>query len=115
MLDTKYNHEEVEKGKYSFWQSKGYFKSGDKTKKPYCIVLPPPNVTGVLHLGHAWDVALQDAIIRYKRMEGYDCLWLPGMDHAGIATQALFDKELRRNGENRLEIGREIYVDMVCF
>ena len=67
MLDTKYNHEEVEKGKYSFWQSKGYFKSGDKTKKPYCIVLPPPNVTGVLHLGHAWDVTLQGREMTIKQ------------------------------------------------
>ena len=111
MLDTKYNHEEVEKGKYSFWQSKGYFKSGDKTKKPYCIVLPPPNVTGVLHLGHAWDVALQDAIIRYKRMEGYDCLWLPGMDHAAIATEAKVVARLKEQGKEKYLIGRDAFLN----
>ena len=66
------------------------------SKEPYCIVIPPPNVTGKLHLGHAWDTTLQDIIIRYKRMQGYDALWLPGMDHAGIATQAKVDQETSR-------------------
>lgn len=98
MLDKKYNHLEVEKGKYNKWKEKGYFKSGDLSKKPFCIVIPPPNVTGKLHLGHAWDVTIQDIIIRYKRMQGYDCLWLPGMDHAGIATQAKVDKKLKESG-----------------
>ena len=87
MLDKKYNHEKVEENKYKEWIDKGYFKCDPTSKKkPFSIVLPPPNVTGKLHLGHAWDVTLQDIIIRYKRMEGYDCLWLPGMDHAAIAT-----------------------------
>ena len=95
MLEKKYNFEEVEKDKYAYWRKKGYFKSGDKSKKPYCIVLPPPNVTGKLHLGHAWNVTIQDAIIRYKRMEGYDTLWLPGMDHAAIATEAKVVKRLK--------------------
>lgn len=98
MLDKKYNHIEVEKDKYEFWKNNGYFKSGDLSKKPFCIVIPPPNVTGKLHLGHAWDVTLQDIIIRYKRMQGYDCLWLPGMDHAGIATQSKVDKKLKDQG-----------------
>lgn len=85
MLDKKYNHLEVEKDKYEFWLKNDYFKAGtDKSKKPFCIVIPPPNVTGKLHLGHAWDTTLQDIIIRYKRMDGYDALWLPGMDHAGM-------------------------------
>ena len=98
MLDKKYNHLEVEKDKYNKWKEKGYFKSGDLGEKPFCIVIPPPNVTGKLHLGHAWDVTIQDIIIRYKRMQGYDCLWLPGMDHAGIATQAKVDKKLKESG-----------------
>ena len=106
MLDKKYNHIEVEKDKYNFWKDNGYFKSGDLSKKPFCIVIPPPNVTGKLHLGHAWDVTLQDIIIRYKRMQGYDCLWLPGMDHAGIATQSKVDKKLREEGINPRDMNR---------
>lgn len=107
MLEKKYNHIEVEKNKYEFWKNKGYFKSGDLEKKPFCIVIPPPNVTGKLHLGHAWDVTIQDMIIRYKRMQGYDCLWLPGMDHAGIATQSKVDKRLREEGMNPRSMKRE--------
>ncbi len=107
MLDKKYNHTEVEKNKYNFWKDNGYFKSGDLSKKPFCIVIPPPNVTGKLHLGHAWDVTLQDIIIRYKRMQGYDCLWLPGMDHAGIATQSKVDKKLLEEGINPRQMDRE--------
>ena len=107
MLDTKYNHLEVEKNKYENWKDKGYFTSGDLTKKPYCIVIPPPNVTGKLHLGHAWDTTLQDIIIRYKRMQGYDTLWLPGMDHAGIATQAKVDAKLRDLGIDPRSLKRE--------
>ena len=100
MLDKKYDHLMVEKDKYDKWKKKGYFKSGDLSKEPYCIVIPPPNVTGKLHLGHAWDTSIQDIIIRYKRMQGFDALWLPGMDHAGIATQAKVDKKLRSEGIN---------------
>ena len=111
MLDKKYNHEQVETGKYDYWMKKGYFKCGDETKKPFCIVLPPPNVTGVLHLGHALDIALQDAIIRYKRMEGYDTLWLPGMDHAAIATEAKVVKRLKDNGKDKYKIGRDEFLD----
>ncbi len=111
MLDKKYNHSEVEKEKYDYWMKKGYFKSGDMAKKPYCIVLPPPNVTGKLHLGHAWNVTLQDIIIRYKRMEGYDCLWLPGMDHAAIATEAKVVARLKDNGKNKYEVGREEFLE----
>ena len=87
MLDKKYNSKEVEKGKYETWKRRDYFKSGDLDKKPYCIVIPPPNVTGKLHLGHAWDTAIQDIIVRYKKLCGYDVLWLPGTDHAAIATE----------------------------
>lgn len=108
MLDKKYNHTEVEKGKYEIWKSKHYFESDSKSsKEPFCIVIPPPNVTGKLHIGHAWDVTIQDIIIRYKRMQGYDCLWLPGMDHAGIATQSKVDKRLRDQGIKPREMSRE--------
>lgn len=108
MLDKKYNHTEVEKGKYETWKSKHYFESDSKSsKEPFCIVIPPPNVTGKLHIGHAWDVTIQDIIIRYKRMQGYDCLWLPGMDHAGIATQSKVDKRLRDQGIKPREMSRE--------
>ena len=98
MLDKKYDHKSVEDGKYEFWLKNKYFESGDTSKKPYSIVIPPPNVTGILHLGHAWDTTLQDIIIRFKRMQGYDALWLPGMDHAGIATQAKVDAKLKQMG-----------------
>ena len=107
MLEKKYNHKQVEKSKYETWLKNDYFKSGDLTKEPFCIVIPPPNVTGKLHLGHAWDTTIQDIIIRYKRMQGYDALWLPGMDHAGIATQAKVDKKLKEQGINPREMDRE--------
>ena len=110
MLDKKYNHLEVEKDKYENW--KEYFKcEPESSKKPFCIVLPPPNVTGVLHLGHAWDVTLQDIIIRYKKMEGYDTFWLPGMDHAAIATEAKVVKRLKDKGIDKYEYGREKFLD----
>ncbi|WP_143795972.1 class I tRNA ligase family protein, partial [Oenococcus oeni] len=79
----------------------------------YSIVIPPPNVTGKLHLGHAWDTTLQDMLIRQKRMQGYDTLWLPGMDHAGIATQAKVEARLREDGISRYDLGREKFVDKV--
>ena len=111
MLDKKYNHIEVEKDKYNKWKEKGYFNSGDLTKEPFCIVIPPPNVTGKLHLGHAWDTTLQDIIIRYKRMQGYDCLWLPGMDHAAIATEAKVVKRVKEQGKNKSTLGREKFLE----
>ena len=110
-LKNKYNHLEVEEGKYNTWVEKGYFTSGDKEKEPFSIVIPPPNVTGKLHLGHAWNTTLQDIIIRYKRMNGFDALWLPGMDHAGIATQAKVEEKMRANGINKYEIGREKFLE----
>ena len=110
MLDTKYNHLEVEKDKYKTWKDSGYFKSGNTDKLPYCIVIPPPNVTGKLHIGHAYDTSIQDVIIRYKRMQGYDCLWLPGMDHAAIATEAKVVKRLKEQGIDKYEYGRENFL-----
>ena len=107
MLDKKYNHLSVEKNKYNIWKEKGYFKPTNNNKGKFSIVIPPPNVTGKLHLGHAWDTTLQDIIIRFKRMQGYDTLWLPGMDHAGIATQAKVDKKLKEMGIKPREMDRE--------
>ncbi|MGN1399403.1 MAG: valine--tRNA ligase, partial [Erysipelotrichaceae bacterium] len=110
MLDNKYDHLKVESDIYNSWVEKGYFKAGDKSKKPYAMVIPPPNVTGKLHLGHSWDNTLQDIITRYKRMCGYDTLYLPGMDHAGIATQAKVDARLKQQGVSRYDIGREAFL-----
>ena len=112
MLDKKYNHLEVEKDKYNVWEEKGYFKSDNESEKtPYCIVIPPPNVTGKLHLGHALDTTIQDILIRYKRMNGYDCLWLPGMDHAAIATEAKVVKRLKEKGIDKYSYGREKFLE----
>jgi len=113
-LAPKYNPNEVEKGRYQEWLDEDLFKpSGDKKAQPYSIVIPPPNVTGKLHLGHAWDTAIQDTLIRFKRMEGYDTLYLPGMDHAGIATQAKVEAKLRKQGKDRHQMGREAFVKQV--
>ena len=110
MLSTKYDHLSVENAKYENWKKKGYFESGDLSKKPFCIVIPPPNVTGKLHLGHAYDTALQDVIIRYKKLKGFDCLWLPGMDHAAIATEAKVVAKLKKQGIDKYEYGRENFL-----
>ncbi|MFC5733669.1 valine--tRNA ligase [Cytobacillus gottheilii] len=111
-MPTKYDPASIEKGRYDWWLSGKYFESGaDETKTPYTIVIPPPNVTGRLHLGHAWDTTLQDILTRIKRMQGYDVLWLPGMDHAGIATQAKVEEKLRNEGKSRYDLGREKFVE----
>ena len=111
MLDKKYDHKKTEEGKYKKWKERGYFKSNLKSgKKPYSIVIPPPNVTGKLHLGHAYDTAIQDIIVRYKRMQGFDTLWLPGMDHAAIATEAKVVKKLKDEGINKYEYGRDNFL-----
>ncbi|NBK96402.1 MAG: valine--tRNA ligase [Erysipelotrichia bacterium] len=110
-LNAKYDHHEVEKDYYKSWVEKGFFTAGDTSKRPYCMVIPPPNVTGKLHLGHAWDTTLQDIIARYKRLQGYDVLWLSGMDHAGIATQAKVDARLKEEGISRYDIGREKFLE----
>ena len=111
MLETKYDHLSVEDKKYDNWVDKGYFKSGNTDKLPYCIVIPPPNVTGKLHIGHAYDTAIQDVIIRYKRLQGFDALWLPGMDHAAIATEAKVVKRLKEQGLDKRSIGREKFLE----
>mgnify|MGYP003811300395 FL=1 len=109
-MNQKYDHLEVEKGKYAFWLANHFFEAGNMNKPPFCIVIPPPNVTGKLHLGHTFENTLQDIIIRRKRMQGYDALYLPGMDHAGIATQAKVDQKLKMEGISRFDIGREEYL-----
>ena len=114
MLEKKYDHLSVEKNHYNNWLNSNYFACGDTSKKPYSIVIPPPNVTGRLHLGHAWDTALQDIIIRFKRMQGYDTLWLPGTDHAAIATEAKVVNRLKEKGVQKYELGREEFLNE-CF
>jgi len=111
-LAPKYNPNEVEAGRYKFWVDGKYFEAtGDEDKEPFSIVIPPPNVTGRLHLGHAWDTTMQDTIARMKRMQGYDVLWLPGMDHAGIATQSVVESKLREEGKTRYDLGREQFIE----
>ncbi|USS85161.1 valine--tRNA ligase [Fructilactobacillus myrtifloralis] len=113
-MSTKFDPHAVEQGMYQKWVDEGVFKpSGNQQAQPYSIVLPPPNVTGKLHLGHAWNTTLQDMLIRQKRMEGYDTLWLPGMDHAGIATQAKVEAMLREKGISRYDLGRERFIQQV--
>ncbi|WP_338965681.1 MULTISPECIES: valine--tRNA ligase [unclassified Spiroplasma] len=114
-LSKKYNHNLVEEGKYQFWKDAGYFTADLKSNKPsFSIVIPPPNVTGKLHLGHAWDTTLQDLIIRYKKLMGFDTLYLPGMDHAGIATQAKVEERLRiTKNVLRHDLGRKKFVEQV--
>lgn len=112
-LATKYDPSQNEEKWYKTWLEEGYFKAeSDPEKKPYSIVIPPPNVTGKLHLGHAWDTTMQDLLIRFKRMQGYDALYLPGMDHAGIATQAKVDAKLREQGKSRYDLGREKFLEV---
>ena len=111
-MSSKFQPQEVEASKYQWWVDSGVFHPNeDPNAEPYSIVIPPPNVTGKLHLGHAWDVTLQDMIIRQKRMQGFDTLWLPGMDHAGIATQAKVEEKLRGEGLSRYDLGREKFLE----
>ncbi len=113
-LPKVYNPKLVEKTWYQVWFKKGYFKASSKTKKkPYTIVIPPPNVTGILHMGHALNNTLQDILIRYKRMNGFEALWMPGTDHAGIATQNVVEKSLRDEGVSRQALGREKFLERV--
>ncbi len=110
-LEAKYDHQKIESKYYDHWVKNGYFTAGDTSKTPYAMVIPPPNVTGKLHLGHAWDTTLQDIVARYKRLQGFDVLWLAGMDHAGIATQAKVDERLKTQGISRYDIGREKFLE----
>lgn len=113
-MPTTYDPKESEKKWYDYWLKGGYFQAGQrKDAKPYTIVIPPPNVTGMLHIGHALDFTLQDIMIRTKRMQGYDALWLPGSDHAGIATQTKVEQKLREEGVTRYDLGREKFLEKV--
>ena len=109
-LDKKYDFKTIEEGKYDNWKNKGYFKAGDISKARFSMVIPPPNVTGKLHIGHSIDNTIQDITCRYKKAKGFDVLYLPGVDHAGIATQAKVDAKLVSEGTNRFKIGREAFL-----
>ena len=113
-LPKVYEPQQVEEKIYRMWEEGGYFRPSDKEgAKPFTIVMPPPNVTGQLHMGHAMDATLQDTLIRFKRMQGYSALWLPGVDHAGIATQIKVEEELRKEGLTRYDLGREKFLERV--
>ena len=111
-LNDKFNPKDFEDKLYESWEKKGYFKPNmDKTKESYCIVMPPPNVTGKLHMGHALDGTIQDILIRYKRMKGYNTLWLPGTDHAAISTEMKVVQKLAKEGKTKEDLGREKFID----
>ena len=113
-LPTVYNAKETEENIYKFWEENEFFKANAKSpKKPYSIVIPPPNVTGVLHMRKALDKTLQDILVRYHRMSGYEALWIPGTDHAGLATQNVVEKQLKKEGLTRHDLGREKFLERV--
>src|ERR671931_96012 len=113
-MSPAYDPADVEGRWYAEWVRRGYFHATpNSVKEPFCIVLPPPNVTGSLHIGHAFQQLLQDIVIRRKRMQGFEALWLPGTDHAGIATQVVVERELAKEGVDRRAIGREAFVERV--
>ena len=113
-LPKTYDFRGVEEKWYRYWDEKGYFQPKlDPGKSRFCIVIPPPNVTGSLHIGHALNNTLQDILARYRRMDGYEVLWLPGTDHAGIATQNVVERELAREGKTRHDLGREAFLERV--
>ncbi len=111
-LNDKFNPKDFEDRLYAYWEQKGYFKpSMDKTKESYCIMMPPPNVTGKLHMGHALDDTIQDILIRFKRMQGYNTLWLPGSDHAAISTEMKVVEKLKKEGKTKQELGRDKFLE----
>jgi valyl-tRNA synthetase len=113
-MDKVYDPKQVERKWYDFWMEKGYFRAESvSAKPPFCIVIPPPNVTGVLHMGHALNNTLQDIIVRFKRMAGFNALWVPGTDHAGIATQNVVERELAKEGQDPRVIGRDAFIERV--
>ncbi len=114
ILSPTYSSKEIEDKWYSFWEKKGFFTPKfDKKKKPYTIVIPPPNITGILHMGHALNNTIQDILIRWQRMKGVPTLWVPGTDHAGIATQNVVEKKLAKEGKTRFQLGREKFLEEV--
>jgi valyl-tRNA synthetase len=116
MLDKVYDPKKVEEKIYKKWEESGFFNPDNlpqKRKEKFSIVLPPPNITGTLHMGHALNATLQDILIRWERMQGFKTLWLPGLDHAGIATQYVVEKELKKKEETRFSLGREKFLKVV--
>ena len=113
-IADRYDPTRVEPHWYGIWEERGYFHAeAESPKKPYCIVIPPPNVTGTLHIGHAFTFTLQDVLVRYKRMDGYNALWMPGTDHAGIATQYVVERQLEKEGKTKEDLGREGFIARV--
>src|SRR3989338_3944963 len=113
-LPKAYNPHEVEDRIYKSWEEKGYFHAKpNPDKKPYSIVIPPPNITGILHMGHALNNTIQDILIRFKRMQGFETEWMPGTDHAGIATQNVVERRLYEKGIKRQDLGREKFIEEV--
>ena len=111
-LDKSYNPEGVEKKWYEFWISGGLFKADPGSDgEAFSVVIPPPNVTGTLHMGHALNTTIQDILVRWKRMSGHNVLWVPGMDHAGIATQNVVERQLASEGTDRHQLGREAFIE----
>ena len=111
-FEKNYNPAEIEDRLYEKWQEKKYFHAEvDRSRKPFTIVMPPPNITGQLHMGHALDNTMQDILIRFKRMQGYEALWLPGTDHASIATEAKIVEKMREEGITKEDIGRDAFLD----
>ncbi len=113
-LAKQYNPQEVESKIYQWWESSGFFHAEvNPEKTPHTIVIPPPNITGILHMGHILNNTLQDVFTRWKRMQGFEACWIPGTDHAGIATQNVVEKALRKEGTSLRELGRENFIDRV--
>jgi valyl-tRNA synthetase len=113
-LSKAYEHVEIEKRWYPVWEEAGYFQADDESEaEPFCLMIPPPNVTGSLHIGHALTLTIEDVIVRTKRMQGYNTLWMPGTDHAGIATQMVVERELQKEGISRFDLGREGFLEKV--
>src|SRR5215469_12231130 len=111
-MDKVYAPQDIERRLYERWQSNGWFAPSGKGE-PYCIMIPPPNVTGTLHMGHAFQHTIMDALTRYHRMRGYNTLWVPGTDHAGIATQIVVERQMQEQGQSRHDIGRRNFVARV--
>ncbi|MEK9147789.1 MAG: class I tRNA ligase family protein, partial [Patescibacteria group bacterium] len=117
-MEKAYDAKLVEDRIYKIWENSGFFnpdKLPKKHKKTYCITLPPPNVTGNLHMGHALNAVIQDILIRQKRMQGYKTLWLPGIDHAGIATQNVVEKKLQKEGKTRHDLGQKLFIEHIWY
>ena len=111
MQNSNYNHINIEKEMYSYWEKGKFFKPKKSKKRHFSIVIPPPNITGSLHMGHALNNSLQDLLIRFYRMNGYETLWQPGTDHAGIATQVIVEKELSVKGITKNQLGRNKFIE----